>query len=86
MSCRVLKRGMENFTLNTLAGFARENGFRRIVGEYIPTAKNGMVADHYLRLGFTPVPDAPGRLFVLDVDSFSPLDCYIETKQTPYAE
>lgn len=86
MSCRVLKRGMENFTLNTLAGFARENGFKRIVGEYIPTAKNGMVADHYLRLGFTPVPDAPGRLFVLDVDSFSPLDCYIETKQTPYAE
>ncbi len=86
MSCRVLKRGMENFTLNTLASFARENGFKRIVGEYIPTAKNGMVADHYLRLGFTPVPDAPGRLFVLDVDAFSPLDCYIETKQTPYAE
>ena len=80
MSCRVLKRGMEHFTLNTIVRYARDNGFTRIVGEYLPTAKNGMVADHYLRLGFSPVPDAPGRLFVLDVAGYEPKTCYIETK------
>ena len=28
-------------------------GARRLVGEYIPTKKNGMVKDHYAKLGFT---------------------------------
>ncbi len=81
MSCRVLKRGMEDFTLNTVVAYARENGFERIVGEYIPTAKNGMVRDHYLRLGFTPVPDETGRqLFELKTASYQPKDCHIEKK------
>ena len=83
MSCRVLKRGMEVFTLNTLVRYARENGFKRLVGEYLPTAKNGMVAEHYPRLGFSPLPEAPERLFVLDVDTYQPGACYIETKQNP---
>lgn len=55
MSCRVLKRGMENFTLNTLVQYARQEGFDTLVGEYIPTAKNSMVKDHYANLGFTEV-------------------------------
>lgn len=55
MSCRVLKRGMENFTLNTLVQYARQEGFDTIVGEYIPTAKNSMVKDHYANLGFMEV-------------------------------
>ena len=52
MSCRVLKRGMENFVLNTLVDFSIEKGFEKIVGEYIATSKNEMVKDHYLKLGF----------------------------------
>ena len=52
MSCRVLKRGMENFVLNTLVNFAQENSFTEIRGEYIPSAKNEMVKNHYLNLGF----------------------------------
>jgi len=52
MSCRVLKRGMESFVLNTLVSFAKENGYITLKGEYIPTAKNEMVKDHYLNLGF----------------------------------
>lgn len=39
MSCRVLKRGMENFTLNTIVRYAKEYGFKYIIGEYLPTAK-----------------------------------------------
>ena len=52
MSCRVLKRGMENFVLNTIATFAKEKGFILLKGEYLPTAKNEMVKDHYFNLGF----------------------------------
>ena len=52
MSCRVLKRGMEHFVLNTLFEFAKENGFSFLKGEYIPTVKNDMVKSHYENLGF----------------------------------
>ena len=52
MSCRVLKRTMENFVLNTIVDFCKESGFEILKGEYIPTAKNEMVKDHYLNLGF----------------------------------
>ncbi len=52
MSCRVLKRTMENFVLNTIVNFCKENGFEILKGEYIPTTKNEMVKDHYLNLGF----------------------------------
>lgn len=52
MSCRVLKRGMELFVLNTIVEKAIEIGANKIIGEYIPTSKNQMVNDHYEKLGF----------------------------------
>lgn len=55
MSCRVLKRGMENFVLNCIMQKALELGAHKVVGEYIPTSKNGIVANHYSDLGFTNV-------------------------------
>jgi FkbH-like protein len=57
MSCRVLKRGMERFTLNKIIEAARSAGFHKITGEYIPTRKNGLVSDHYKRLGFYALGD-----------------------------
>lgn len=54
MSCRVLKRGMENFVLNTLIEFAKENNFEILKGEYIQTPKNDLVKEHYKNLGFKP--------------------------------
>lgn len=77
MSCRVLKRGMEHFTLNTMVAKAREKGYHRIVGEYLPTLKNGMVKDHYDRLGFTPLGN--GR-YELDLETYQDKVCYIKTK------
>lgn len=77
MSCRVLKRGMEHFTLNTLVAKAREKGYKRIVGEYLPTVKNGMVKEHYDRLGFSPLGD--GR-YELDTEAYQDKECYIKTK------
>lgn len=74
MSCRVLKRGMENFTLNTMVEYAKAQGFERIVGEYIPTLKNGMVKEHYPNLGFKAIGE---NLYELDVRAYTPRECYI---------
>ena len=74
MSCRVLKRGMENFTLNTMVEYAKALGFERIVGEYIPTLKNGMVKEHYTNLGFKAKGE---NLYELDVRTYEPRECYV---------
>ena len=52
MSCRVLRRGVEEFAFEQVKQRARELGCRRIVGEYIRTKKNGMVEGLYAKLGF----------------------------------
>ena len=52
MSCRVLKRGMEEFTVNQMVKRAREAGIERLIGEYLPTSKNAMVKELYSQMGF----------------------------------
>lgn len=81
MSCRVLKRGMENFTLNTMVERAKAAGYKRIVGEYLPTPKNKMVEQHYPGLGFTKIEGASTNLYELDVETYESRECYIETKE-----
>lgn len=56
MSCRVLKRRVEEFVLAEMVAAAGQRGFGRITGEYIPTAKNGLVSDLFRNLGFTEDP------------------------------
>lgn len=55
MSCRVLKRGMEEFIVNKIVKTAAEHGFSKVIGEYISTPKNAMVKDLYEKLGFVRV-------------------------------
>ncbi|RMZ61035.1 HAD-IIIC family phosphatase [Chryseobacterium nematophagum] len=76
MSCRVLKRGMEDFTLNTIVDVAKANKFKYIIGEYIPTPKNQMVKDHYERLGFKEQEEK----WVLDVEDYQSKQVYISNK------
>jgi FkbH-like protein len=76
MSCRVLKRGMENFTLNTLANFAKEQGYSHLKGEYLPTPKNEMVRSHYQNLGF----EQAGNYWLLDVKNYENKKCFIDYK------
>lgn len=78
MSCRVLKRGMENFTLNTMVTCAKQRGYKRIIGEYLPTAKNKMVEAHYPSLGFEKIEGAATAQYVLDVENYQPRECYIK--------
>jgi len=78
MSCRVLKRGMENFVLNTIAEAAKEKGFKYLKGEYIPTAKNDMVKDHYLNLGF----EKDGNFWKLDLAKYENRKSFIKIKSS----
>jgi len=59
MSCRVLGRRMEEFMIGAMMEAALRRRLTRVVGRYIPTAKNGLVRELYPRLGFTPAPEAP---------------------------
>jgi FkbH-like protein len=82
MSCRVLKRGMEDFVLNTIAEIARQHGFSYLKGEYLPTPKNGLVKNHYLNLGFTPV----GDYWILDMSNYENKPCFINEKHIGYGK
>jgi FkbH-like protein len=85
MSCRVLQRGVEQCLLNHIVSAARQRGLRKLVGEYIPTAKNKLVRDHYRSLGFTLLRDREGghSLWQLDIaDSWVPLSHHIR-EETP---
>ncbi len=71
MSCRVLGRKVEEAMLAQIVSAARRANVMRLVGTYIPTAKNGMVADHYDKLGFTCVREDPAgrRTYSLELAS-----------------
>jgi FkbH-like protein len=73
MSCRVLGRNVENAMLDALVSAARRNGIAEIVGRYIETKKNGMVADHYPKLGFVKSDFDPvsGQKFRLKVSEYA---------------
>jgi predicted enzyme involved in methoxymalonyl-ACP biosynthesis len=83
MSCRVLGRGVEATTLNLVAEQALILGARRLIGEYRPTKKNGMVREHYARLGFSGLErrEDGGSLDVLPLADFVPLESFIDVKE-----
>ena len=74
MSCRVLKRGMEDAMMDTLVAEATARGIKTIVGYYYPTAKNAMVREFYAQFGFAKTAeDADGNTtWTLDVAAYAP--------------
>lgn len=83
MSCRVLGRQVEPTTLNLIAAQAKKMGAKRVIGEYIPTKKNGMVKDHYAKLGFTVAAtnDNGGSRNLLDLATFTPAETFIHVTE-----
>ena len=79
MSCRVLKRGVEQFVLSHLVNWAKANNFELLTGEYIPTPKNALVKDHYEELGFTKSGEGEG-VWSLTVADYKPKAFYINPK------
>jgi FkbH-like protein len=82
MSCRVLGRGVEEETLNLVVDEALRLGVRRLIGLYRPTAKNGMVRDHYARLGFTQTGEREGATeWTLPLDGWTPRPTYMSRER-----
>ena len=79
MSCRVLKRDMELAMLDALVERAKKMPVRMLRGRYIPTRKNGMVAEHYAKLGFeTEQADPDGTTtYLLDITGYVPRNAHI---------
>lgn len=57
MSCRVLKRDMEYAVMDCLMKICKTKNVKKIVGQYNPTNKNGMVKELYGNLGFAKVSE-----------------------------
>ena len=87
MSCRVLKRQVEEETLNHIVRLAKNHGCVQIMGRYIPSPKNNMVRDLYPKMGFSHVEEASdgSQLFQLAVASYEPAITRITVDQEIYA-
>jgi FkbH-like protein len=72
MSCRVLKRGMEDLMMNEFVARCKDKNIEKIVAHYYPTAKNAMVKDFYGDYGFTlESEDAEGnRTYSINVADY----------------
>jgi FkbH-like protein len=83
MSCRVLGRQVERASLDLVVQEATRLGAKKLIGEYLPTKKNGMVKDHYQNLGFDVTerhPDGASVAF-LDLATYVPAQTCLEIKQ-----
>ena len=60
MSCRAMGRTVEHRVMNHLAAAARDLGYERLLGEYLPTPKNVPVKSLLEDFGFKPAPAGPG--------------------------
>lgn len=82
MSCRVIGRTVEQFLLGEFQDRCRQLGYHRIVGEYIPTKKNGLVQRLYQDLGFTPLPGGANgaALFELDLRTAGQPQTFVRRK------
>lgn len=60
MSCRVMNRGVEQALMAHLVAEARRMGCDRVIGDYVPTRRNGLVQDFYSRMGFAGVAAEEG--------------------------
>jgi FkbH-like protein len=84
MSCRVLKRGVEQFLLNEICLAARQHELTSVFGEYLATPKNALVKDHYAGLGFERASaDEDGRTtWRLTLKNAQPIPTFITEKAT----
>lgn len=72
MSCRVLGRRVEEAVLSHVCAAAKAEGAKRLIGRYLPSAKNRMVADHYRKLGFSLMEESAdgATVWALELDDY----------------
>jgi FkbH-like protein len=72
MSCRVFARGMEDLVFAVLRRELSQRGITIVTGRYVPSAKNGVVATLYERLGGQRDASAAEALWRFDLASTTP--------------
>jgi len=60
MSCRVIGRKVEDAAIIFMENLAAQHKAKHLVGEYRPTAKNGLVKDLYEKAGFRLLEQSAG--------------------------
>lgn len=68
MSCRVLGRCVEEAVLQDIISNAKKAGASKLIGTYIPTARNILVKEHYKKLGFTKTADGENGAETWELD------------------
>ena len=82
MSCRVLKRGMEDAMMDTLMRHAAARGIEKVVGYYYPTAKNAMVREFYAQFGFAKTQESEqGTTWELNVADYVPRNPHMKIEE-----
>jgi FkbH-like protein len=82
MSCRVLKRGVEEYLMNHLFSECARLGLDGIRGEYIESPKNAMVRDFYKQFGFNLIEQEPTRqLWYLDAAGYRPRVTFLKEER-----
>jgi FkbH-like protein len=82
MSCRVFGRQLEYEAMNLAVEAARERGVRAIYGDYIPSAKNGVIKDLYQSLGFVQESggeSGPSR-WLMPLETYQARDTHISRR------
>lgn len=74
MSCRVIKRRVEEAVCDKLVTIARSNGIEKIRGFYRPTEKNKLVRNHYQQLGFELISSNDSEdIWELEIERYQPM-------------
>lgn len=83
MSCRVLKRGMEQAMLDALVSECKKRGLNKVIGTYIPTKKNKMVEQLYKDLGFSFVSktDQDETKWLLSLEQYANQNKFIKVNE-----
>ena len=74
--------------LATVAEAARAAGAVRLVGEYLPSPKNAMVAGHFEALGFAPAgaAGADGTRWALELADYTLPELPMDRRSDPLTE
>tara|TARA_R110000868_G_scaffold317430_2_gene578263 strand:- start:3069 stop:4802 length:1734 start_codon:yes stop_codon:yes gene_type:complete len=75
MSCRVLKRGVEYYALNSIVSDLKKEGSNNLIGEYLETPKNKLVADLLPKLRFSSTTSE--NIFSLSTTNYQPFKTHI---------
>ena len=83
MSCRVLKRGVEQLLSNYVVEQARRLGVTSLKGAYYPTPKNSLVRDHFQSLGYEILQQTEGSgiHWRLALERYQPIEVQIAVQE-----